>query len=263
MDTHLSLFVYLQRTKQVTRRDFMDMIREEVMRVNNDTVTSWEQTVTIGDTIQITTNEGVYEETIHHLPHQGATRVILFHKPSWYVVSKNDPHNKTIYDILPERRKETYWYVGRLDKDSTWLQLLTNNPRLVDYYEQPQNRIFKVYEVEINKPLKSNHAVQMKKGIWVTQEGEKTTEPLGNARTDDELLSCVRVAYHGNKQARHLLTVVLQEGKKRHIRRLLQALGYKVRRLHRVQVGKRQLGAIKPGKRRTETVKGKELRALG
>jgi pseudouridine synthase len=237
----------------------MHMLQAWVISINNTTVTKHDQILTIGDSLQIMTNQWLYEETINRMPVMGATRLILFHKPKWYVVSKDDPHNRTIFEILPERRKSTYWYIGRLDKESTWLLLLTNNPRLVDYYEQPSNNIYKVYEVQIDKPLRTAHTLQMKKWIRVTQEGEKSKEPIWYNQEQIELLSCVRVSYHGQHQAKHMLTIVLKEGKKRHIRRLLASLWYSVRSLHRTEVGKWKVWDIKLGKRRTQTLKGKDI----
>jgi pseudouridine synthase len=258
------LLTYLQRTKQISRREFMEMLQWWVISLNDSPVTRHDQTLATGDILQIMTPQWRYEETINRMPVMGSTRLILFHKPKGYVVSKDDPHNRTIYEILPERRKSTYWYVGRLDKESTWLLLLTNNPRLVDYYEQPANNIYKVYEVQIDKPLRTAHALSMKKWMRVTQEGEKTKEPIGYNQEQIELLSCVRVVYHGQHQqhGKHMLTIVLKEWKKRHIRRLLSALWYAVRSLHRTEVGKWKLWDIKLGKRRTQILKGKDIQGI-
>ncbi len=89
--------------------------------------------------------------------------IVLFNKPKGYAVSKEDKHNKTIYELLPASRKKDFYYIGRLDKDSHGLLLLTNDPALVDYYEKPENDIHKIYEVQIDKPIKSNHIQQAKR----------------------------------------------------------------------------------------------------
>ncbi len=89
-----------------------------------------------------------------------------------YVVSKADKHNKTIYDILPERRHKELYYIGRLDKESSGLLLLTNDTTLVDYYEHPGNKVYKTYEVQIKEPFKSKDITKCTRGFLVTPEGE-------------------------------------------------------------------------------------------
>lgn len=73
-------------------------------------------------------------------------RIVLFHKPEDYVCSRSDKHNRTIYEILPDSYKDFY-YIGRLDKDSRGLLLLTNNSALVHRYEHPKFGIKKQYLV--------------------------------------------------------------------------------------------------------------------
>jgi len=97
--------------------------------------------------------------------------IVLFNKPKGFTVSKEDKHNKTIYELLPKSWQKDFYYIGRLDKDSHGLLLLTNDPALVDYYEKPENKIYKVYEVQIDKPLKTNHIQKMKKGALVDENG--------------------------------------------------------------------------------------------
>lgn len=95
--------------------------------------------------------------------------IVLFNKPKGYAVSKADKHNKTIYDLLPASWQKDFYYIGRLDKESHGLLLLTNDPALVDYYEKPENNVYKFYEVQIDKPFKSQHIQKVKKGILVDE----------------------------------------------------------------------------------------------
>lgn len=133
------------------------------MYINTTKITGFHDELQIGDTIQIVLPDAqVWEETIEAFP-TSHPKIILFHKPRGYVVSKDDPHNKTIYDILPERWLSEYRYIGRLDKDSTGLLLLTNDSQLVHYYESPQTNIHKIYEVQIDKALRSKDKIKMKK----------------------------------------------------------------------------------------------------
>lgn len=252
----MKLVTYLQYTKQITRRDFAQMIAEQVIRVNGALIKHFDTEVALGDklAIHISPTE-TYEEVIHQ-PRRIINKLVLFHKPKGLVVSKDDPDNKTIYSILPAHWLKTYRYIGRLDKDSSGLLLLTNNPRLVDYYESPQNKILKVYEVQIDKPLRTAHALKATKGIWVTEDGYKAAEDFeGHA----ELLKCVHISCQTDGKGKHMAHIVLDEWKKRHIRRLLQALDYRVLSLVRTKVGKWTLGNMKAGTRRIETLSGKDL----
>lgn len=243
----MKLITYLQKTKQVTRREFAQMLKEQVLFVNDLPVTSFDSGVSIGDKIKIVIKEGNYEETIQYIPSIRPT-IILFHKPVGYVVSKDDPHNRTIYDILPPRRKKDFWYIGRLDKESSGLLLLTNDPQLVDRYENPKQRIHKHYEVRLDMPFRQNHVKKMTQGMWIDADGYKT------ATEEGEFLQCVRCGTYKDTKGKPCLEIVLDAGKNRHIRRMLSALGYRVKALHRVKVGKRVLGDIKPGKRKIERV---------
>lgn len=69
------------------------------------------------------------------------------------MVSKSDPHNDTIYELLPEQFKNRY-YIGRLDKDSRGLVLLTDTPALVHQFEHPKFEIEKEYLIQLTSPFK-------------------------------------------------------------------------------------------------------------
>jgi 23S rRNA pseudouridine2605 synthase len=77
--------------------------------------------------------------------------VICFHKPTGYVVSKNDKHNATIYEILPNEYRD-YYYIGRLDKESEGLLLLTDTSELVNKLQHPSFDRKKIYVVTVHKP---------------------------------------------------------------------------------------------------------------
>jgi pseudouridine synthase len=71
------------------------------------------------------------------------------------VVSKADPHNQTIYELLPAEL-QSYYYIGRLDKESRGLVLLTNSPALVHQFEHPKFHIEKEYLIQLSSPLSSS-----------------------------------------------------------------------------------------------------------
>jgi pseudouridine synthase len=89
------------------------------------------------------------------------TDLILFNKPVGFVCSKSDKHNKTIYEVLPAQYKN-YFYIGRLDKDSRGLLLMTNDSALVNKFEHPSNKVEKEYVVEIDRQFSMLDAKKMK-----------------------------------------------------------------------------------------------------
>lgn len=253
----MKLVTYLQYTKQITRREFAEMIQERAISVNWATIEDFNQEVELGDQLKIRLSpKDMYEETIQKSPQRVITKLVLYNKPKGLVVSKDDPDNRTIYDELPPHRLKTYRYIWRLDKDSSGLLLLTNNPRLVDYYENPHNKIHKVYEVHIDQPLRTAHQMKATKGLRVTEDGEKAEEWY---QGECEFLKCVSISCKTDGKQRVIAHIVLDEWKKRHIRRLLKALGYRIHSLVRVKIWKRTLGDMKPGTWRIETLRGKDL----
>ena len=139
---------------------------------------------------------------------------IAFHKPVWYAVSKKDIHNTTIYDILPPEFLH-YRYIGRLDKDSHGLLLLTNNLDLVHRLSHPSFHSAKTYIVTLDSPFQSSDRQQCLQGI----------------REWDDVL-CVDEIFVTTDP--RIIRIVLHEGKNRHIRRMLSFLWYGVCDLCRI-----------------------------
>ncbi len=193
--------------------------------------------------------------------------IVAFNKPVGYVVSKSDKHNKTIFDILPKSWRNDFYYIWRLDKNSDWLLLLTNVPELVNEIEHPSKGILKIYEVEIDKPFRSNLREKFKKGIWVTEDWElvKDLKSEKYKNIPKDLLKVYDIHYTKDKRWKHILRIVLEYGKKRHIRRMLKAFWYKVKRLTRIKHWKYELWRLKPGQYRIYPLKrrpGKKVNVI-
>jgi len=262
----MRLLKYLQKTKGISRKDFEDMLREKVIFLNDKLVESFNEEIKKWDTLKIKLPDGnIYEEKIEKLPVYKPV-LILFNKPRWYVVSKEDKFNKTIFDILPKSWRKDFYYIWRLDKNSRWLLLLTNDPELVDYFSNPKNKFVKVYEVAIDKPFKTSHIKKVKQWIFVDEKWtmisardfekmkwmsiDQKKQFLSKFSWNIDKLTFKDVKYIKDKNEKHLLRVVLTEWKKRHIRRVLKALWYKILDLKRVKFWKYQLWNIKEWKRK-------------
>jgi 23S rRNA pseudouridine2605 synthase len=147
------------------------------------------------------------------------TMTIMMNKPAGYVVSRNGQGSKTIYSLLPLEYHKLK-PVGRLDKDSSGLLLLTNDGGLANELTHPSNQKTKVYEISLNLPLQPLHRQMISDhGI----ELEDGTSKLQLERREE-----------GNDKE---WTVTMHEGRNRQIRRTFGSLGYDVVKLHRTQFG--------------------------
>lgn len=163
-------------------------------------------------------------------PLTGSSKVhtIMLNKPVGYVCSRNGQGSKTIYDLLPESLHHLK-PVGRLDKQSSGLLLLTNDGQLAYSLTHPKFEKIKKYKIALNKGLDSNDFVSITKAGVTLEDGISRLylEPI-------------------NSQAKEW-KVTMTEGRNRQIRRTFDALGYTVVKLHRTHFGPYQLKALKPG----------------
>jgi len=263
----MKLLKYLQKTKWITRDDFEQMLKEKVIKINWNIVDSFSFEIKKWDRLEVNLPDWqIYEEVIEKLPNFRPV-IVLFNKPKWYVVSKADPYNKTIFELLPQSWRKDFYYIWRLDKNSRGLLLLTNDPEIVDRFTNPKNKVIKVYEVQIDRPFKSSDVVKVKKWIYVDQQwkllSSKMLEKMKSMSVQQkedflkkqfiwriDLLSFKDVKYFKSNKGKHFLRVVLTEGKKRHIRRVLKALWYKVLDLKRIKFWKYELWNLKEWKYR-------------
>jgi len=204
--------------------------------LNWESITAYNQEIWSNDKLEIL--KSVFWKTEHkwlrdvilieNLEIESESKMIIFNKPMWYVVSKSDPNNRTIYEILPSEFKN-YYYIWRLDKESHWLLLLTNDPKLVNKYEHPKNQIEKTYIVQIDNDLKP---IDIKKCLlWIEDEWE--------------ILKIKKI----DKLKKFQYRIVLTEWKKRHIRRIFKSLWYRVLDLQRIWEWNYKLWNIKLWKR--------------
>lgn len=161
------------------------------------------------------------------LPDQ--TTAIILNKPIGYVCSRDGQGSATIYDLLPPEYHNLK-PVGRLDKDSSGLLLLTNDGQLANQLTHPRYVKTKVYEVTLNKPLRAEDKTRVEEGVKLND---------GISKLQIKNLS-------GQS-----FTVTMSEGRNRQIRRTFDALGYEVSKLHRARFGDYILGDLPLGQIKT------------
>lgn len=150
-------------------------------------------------------------------------------KPVGYVCSrKRQGGTPTLYELLPPQY-QALKTVGRLDKDSSGLILLTNDGDFAFHMTHPKFSKTKLYEVTLDQPLAPLH--QQEIADFGIEIGDGVSK-MGLTRLSDDRKSWL---------------VTLHEGRNRQIRRTFAALGYTVTKLHRTQFGPYQLSGLKPG----------------
>lgn len=209
--------------------------------VNNEIVESYWAELKIWDTLKIQADFFSCDESVREMPIMDS-QIILYHKPIGYTVSKNDPHNQTIYTILPKELQQ-YDYIGRLDKDSSWLLLLTNDKGLVHELGHPSSGLLKTYKVRVDSALDDNQIQLCETGVRVDEQGT-TNSKIADKEWLTELLKFEKI-YQEERSGYVQLTIQLYEWHKRHIRRLLRSIQKKVFTIHRTSFGKYKLWDIK------------------
>ncbi len=164
---------------------------------------------------------------------QPKMRYILLNKPAGILsTAKDERGRKTVIDLLGQSQR--VYPVGRLDKDSEGLMLLTNDGELAQRITHPRYGVHKQYMVEVEGYFSDRSLQDLLQGVELEDGFSKPLDAkiISRSRNESKLL------------------ITMGEGRKRQVRRTLAALGYKVTRLIRVALGPLSLGELKPGEYR-------------
>jgi 23S rRNA pseudouridine2605 synthase len=157
-------------------------------------------------------------------------RTFALHKPRGVTTTMRDPHaERDLSGFLPEGVH--VFPVGRLDRDTEGLLLLTNDGSLAHRLTHPRYAIEKEYLAEVNRPPSSRQLARLRRGVEL----------------DDGTARAVDARSAGGAAGRGGVRLVMVEGRKREVRRMLDAVELPVRRLVRVRVGPIRLGKLRPG----------------
>lgn len=169
---------------------------------------------------------------------------ILLNKPRGVVTTMNDEQGRKCVADLVKDIKERVYPIGRLDRDSEGMLLLTNDGEFAQAIMHPSSHVSKQYRVSIRPNATEDQLNRMRKGIVLDN---KKTSPA-----EVEILS--------EEEGRMVLSIVLHEGRNRQIRRMCESLGLEVIRLKRNSIGNVKLGGLPVGKWRDLT--SKEVKSL-
>lgn len=156
---------------------------------------------------------------------------IAVNKPKGCVSSRFDPEKrKSVYDFLPKELRDKVWSIGRLDFFTEGLMIFTNDGELTQELAHPKFEHDKEYEVQTNQPITDKALDALRQGVEI---GEQDLTSPAKVRVRDEKVY-----------------MVIHEGKKRQIRRMFEALGFKVKSLKRIRINNLMLGDLPIGKYR-------------
>ncbi len=190
-----------------SRREADSLIADGLISVNGVVVTELGSKVTFEDTVE-------YEGKVL----QGEKKIyIVMNKPKGYVTSVDDPHNdRTVIDLLKGQVPQRVYPVGRLDKNTTGVLMLTNDGDLTRELTHPSYNKSKIYHVFLDKPCTEAHLEQLLEGVTL-EDGEIKVDQI----------SFVAGAHKE-------VGVELHSGRNRIVRRMFEHLGYEVQKLDRV-----------------------------
>ena len=222
---------YISEAGAASRRHAEELIAQGKVRVNG-------RAAKIGDKIDpfrdLVSVEGV------NLPRKSRKqqyRYLAVHKPRGFVTTMEDElGRKCIWELTKELPERVY-PVGRLDKESEGLVLMTNDGEFANRMMHPRYHIPKVYRVTLRPDFNEEHAVALLEGLEL----------------DGERMQPVETRVLVKEPGRTVVEMTLHEGKNRQIRRMCQQLGLEVARLKRVAVGPVRLGMLQPGEYRDLT----------
>lgn len=198
---------YLAHAGVCSRRDAVPLIKGNKVKVNNIVVTEPGFKVNPGDRVELN-NERIFiqENQIY----------ILLNKAKGFITTTDDPKGrKTVMDIFRNQIKERIFPVGRLDRETTGLLILTNDGQLTQKLSHPKYEIRKVYQVQLDKPITAADVQKIKEGLAL-EDGPIQVDEIEVLDRPDTI------------------GVEIHSGRNRIVRRIFESLGYEVIHLDRV-----------------------------
>ena len=213
---------FLASAGVASRRKCDQLIQEGLISVNGKVVNE------LGTIINEKKDKVFYEGRQILLP--SSFVYIKLNKPKGYAcTAKDEKGRKTIYDLLPQG--ERLFSIGRLDYDTEGLIILTNDGDFANKVAHPRYSVDKEYHVTIEGQIKESELAVLRKGVVI----------------DGERMPSAKVEFLSSDGKTTKLSVVIDEGMNRQVRRMFEAIGKTIKLLKRVRIGNVKLGGVKRG----------------
>ena len=200
---------YLADSGVCSRREADELIKAGCVTVNGEVVT------TMGYKVKPTDKVVYGGQTLN----REKLRYILLNKPKGYITTADDPEGRTtVMELVRDACTERIFPVGRLDKNTTGLLLLTNDGELAKRLTHPSSEVTKLYHVVLDKPLTRNDMLRIADGVEL----------------DDGLITPDEIAYDADDDSKKSVGIKLHSGRNRIVRRIFEHFGYDILKLDRV-----------------------------
>lgn len=228
MSEQLRLDKYLADMNIGTRSELKTWIRKGRVKVNADICRSPEQKVSAADVICFDDKQINYVDYVY----------LMLHKPAGVVSATNDNVSRTVLDLVEDKQRKDLFPVGRLDKDTEGLLLLTNDGDLAHRLLSPKKHVDKVYYAKINGRVTEEDDKAFQEGVDIGEERMTLPAKL-KIISSDEISE---------------IELTLQEGKFHQVKRMFEAVGKEVIYLKRISMGSLILDpSLAPGEYRSLT----------
>lgn len=233
--TEYPLNKFIAHSGICSRRDAVDLIKKGLVKVNGETVTEPGFKVTVKDDVSYNGKKIAPRKTLYY---------ILLNKPKDYITTTEDPRGrKTVLDLVKNAVDDRVYPVGRLDRNTTGVLLLTNDGELAQKLSHPRYMVKKIYEAKLDKPLTKKDFDTLLNGVTL----------------EDGFIAPDALAYADPKD-KSVIGIEIHSGRNRIVRRMFESLGYEVRNLDRVMYAGLTKKNVERGKWRFLTEK--EVRLL-
>lgn len=201
---------FIANSGMCSRREADVMIQNGVVTVNGKVMDELGYRVKPTDEVKFDGRTIIPEKPVY----------LLLNKPKDYITTAEDPQGrKTVMALIQGACKERVFPVGRLDRNTTGLLLFTNDGEMADKLTHPRKHVKKIYMVELDKNIKSDHLKELREGITL-EDGPMKPDAVEYAE--------------GPKLDKKVLGVEIHSGRNRIVRRMFEHFGYKVVKLDRV-----------------------------
>jgi 23S rRNA pseudouridine2605 synthase len=208
-EEQMPLNKYIAHSGLCSRRDAVDIIKSGKVKVNGNVIIEPAHKIKPSDNVLFNDKKVTPAKNLVY---------ILLNKPKDYITTTDDEHNrKTVLDIIKNATNERIYPVGRLDRNTSGVLLLTNDGELAQKLTHPSNEVTKVYAVTLDRPLTKNDFETIQKGV----------------KLEDGLTKVNSIAYT-DPADKTQIGLEIHSGRNRIVRRIFEHLKYDVKNLDRV-----------------------------